>query len=109
MVSVLKCICITGCTGIICDVEIMECASSPCENNGTCNDLIGYCNFDCMPGYTGETCDIDINDCDPNPCNKNWSSTDLVNDSMSESITGYTDCTGVVSSRYMDHINRGSS
>ena len=44
------------------DVEIMECASNPCENNETCNDLVGYFTCYCMPGYANETCAIDIND-----------------------------------------------
>ena len=61
----------------------MECASNSCENNGTCNDLVGYFTCDCMPGYTGETCAIDINDCDHNFCSNNESSTDLVNGNRS--------------------------
>ena len=27
-------------TGLICDVEIMECTSNPCYNNGTCKDIL---------------------------------------------------------------------
>ena len=50
MVNGLNC----GYTGIICDVEIMEYASNPCKNNGTCYDLIRYFTCDCMLGYTGE-------------------------------------------------------
>ena len=44
MVNGFNCTCITGYTGIIilCNIEILECASNPCENNETCNDLIGY-------------------------------------------------------------------
>ena len=45
------CTCITGYTGIICNVEILECASNPCENNESCNNLIGYFTCDSIPGY----------------------------------------------------------
>ena len=72
MVNGLNC----GYSGVICDVEIMECVSNPCKNNGTCYDLIGYFTCDCMPGYTGDTCAINFNDCDPN---------------LLVYITGYTD------------------
>ena len=46
----------------------IECASNPCENNGTCSDLIGHFTCDCMPGYTGhgETGAINFIECNPN-------------------------------------------
>ena len=34
----------------ICNVDIYECESSPCLNNGTCNDLIGSYECDCAFG-----------------------------------------------------------
>ena len=56
MVNGFNCICITGYTGIICNVEILECASNPCESIETCSDLIGYFTCDSIPGYTSDTC-----------------------------------------------------
>jgi hypothetical protein len=40
------------CSGIVggnCDIDVNECASSPCANNGTCNDLAGAYNCSCSP------------------------------------------------------------
>jgi len=36
--------------------DVYECASNPCENNGTCFDLVNgyYCM--CVPGYTDAQC-----------------------------------------------------
>lgn len=38
--------------------EIDECASNPCQNNGTCTDLLHefYCN--CSAGFKGSNCEI---------------------------------------------------
>ena len=37
--------------------DIDECASSPCENSGTCTQGINLYNCSCEPGYTGEQCE----------------------------------------------------
>ena len=34
-----------------------ECASSPCQNTATCNDMIGGYNCSCAPGWNGTLCD----------------------------------------------------
>lgn len=36
--------------------DIDECASNPCQNNGTCNDLINQYNCTCVAGYSGYQC-----------------------------------------------------
>ena len=38
--------------------DIDECASSPCENGGTCTQGINLYNCSCKPGYTGEQCEM---------------------------------------------------
>ena len=38
-------------------LDIDECASSPCQNGGTCNDGINMYNCDCVPGYSGGHCE----------------------------------------------------
>lgn len=59
-------------TGKNCSEEINECDSSPCVNNGTCNDLIADFNCTCPANYTGKTCDTKISSCAPNnPCLNN--------------------------------------
>lgn len=41
-------------------VDINECACDPCENDGTCNDIINgyYCT--CVNGFTGLSCETGI-------------------------------------------------
>lgn len=41
-------------------VDINECAGDPCENDGTCNDIINgyYCT--CVKGFTGLSCETGI-------------------------------------------------
>jgi EGF-like domain len=41
--------------------EVNECESSPCENGGTCTDVIGGYVCTCAPGYTGTNCDLSKN------------------------------------------------
>lgn len=35
-----------------------ECSSKPCQNNGTCIDLINRFECQCVPGYTGTQCEV---------------------------------------------------
>lgn len=41
-------------TGARCQVNIDDCASSPCRNGGTCHDSIAGYTCECPPGYTGK-------------------------------------------------------
>ena len=36
--------------------DIDECASNPCKNNATCQDLHLDYTCICLPGYTGKNC-----------------------------------------------------
>ena len=38
-------------------VDVDECASSPCQNGGTCKNEIGTYKCLCFPGYKGKNCD----------------------------------------------------
>ena len=38
--------------------DIDDCASNPCENNGTCIDLVSNYTCNCTQGYRGKNCSI---------------------------------------------------
>lgn len=52
------CNCDPGFTGSSCQTNIDECASSPCQNGGTCVDGVGTFTCTCLPGFTGAQCEI---------------------------------------------------
>ena len=37
-------------------LDIDECSSQPCENDGTCNDEVNGYSCTCKAGYNGKTC-----------------------------------------------------
>lgn len=45
--------CMPGYTGQNCEIEINECQSHPCQNGGTCIDLVGHYICSCPPGTLG--------------------------------------------------------
>ncbi|XP_023794148.1 protein crumbs homolog 2 isoform X3 [Cyanistes caeruleus] len=51
-----------GCSGA--DV----CASGPCLNAGTCEDLFNSFRCGCSAGWAGQRCEDNIDDCQPSPC-----------------------------------------
>ncbi|XP_014113454.1 PREDICTED: protein crumbs homolog 2 [Pseudopodoces humilis] len=51
-----------GCSGA--DV----CASGPCLNAGTCEDLFNSFRCGCSAGWAGQRCEANIDDCQPSPC-----------------------------------------
>lgn len=50
------CNCPAGWTGNRCQININECSSNPCQNDGKCIDLINGYQCVCPPGFTGDRC-----------------------------------------------------
>lgn len=71
-----------GCTGA--DV----CASSPCLNAGTCQDLFNSFSCTCSAGWGGLLCESNIDDCQPNPC-VHGNCVDAVADFQCDCFRGY--------------------
>ena len=55
-----------------CEINIDECASSPCKNGGNCTDLINGFECHCQPGYKGKFCQTDIDECALQPVSRNF-------------------------------------
>ena len=62
------CVCVPGYNGTLCEVNIDECFSSPCQNGATCVDGVNGYTCNCSLGYDGIHCENDINECASNPC-----------------------------------------
>lgn len=45
------------CHPLLCCTDIDECASMPCQNNATCNNLLDMYTCDCPDGFEGVNCE----------------------------------------------------
>ncbi|XP_054720792.1 protein jagged-1-like [Uloborus diversus] len=98
-----QCICDINWGGILCDGDINECESNPCENSGTCLDLVDGYRCLCDPGWQGNRCQFDADECDVSPCVNAISCRNLVGDYQCTCLPGWNgkncdqnlnDCTG---------------
>lgn len=85
-----SCVCIPGLTGHLCDVDINDCESAPCQHNGLCIDELNGFHCNCSStGYTGEFCQVNIDECASNPCTNGAECIDKVNDYVCQCYLGY--------------------
>ncbi|XP_038045991.1 protein jagged-1-like [Patiria miniata] len=71
-------ICYSGWEGTTCNIDVDDCASTPCKNGGTCHDHVAYFTCACPPGfvYADEFCEYD--DCAGQPCQNGATCNDLI-------------------------------
>ena len=51
--------------GPTCGNDINECVENPCQNGGTCRNLVPGHICDCVPGFTSSDCSVNIDNCTP--------------------------------------------
>uniref|UniRef100_K1QP38 Fibropellin-1 n=1 Tax=Magallana gigas TaxID=29159 RepID=K1QP38_MAGGI len=76
-------------------VDIDDCNPEPCQNNGTCTDLVNGFQCDCVAGFNGANCENNIDECASEPCQNNGTCIDLINDYTCACTVGFngTNCT----------------
>ena len=83
------CSCARGFSGSVCSANINECASTPCQNGGTCVDQTNSFFCTCAAGYSGLLCSANINECASNPCQNGGTCVDQTN-AFSCTCAGYS-------------------
>ena len=67
-----QCICPPGITGTFCQIDLDECLSYPCFNNGKCiQSNIGEWACNCSTCFTGQRCESMLETCTNETCSKN--------------------------------------
>ncbi|CAF0808821.1 unnamed protein product [Brachionus calyciflorus] len=62
------CLCKLGFTGDKCQINVNNCESNTCQNDGKCLDLVSSFECKCQPGFTGPFCERKVENCELNPC-----------------------------------------
>ncbi|KAL4239474.1 hypothetical protein ACF0H5_000289 [Mactra antiquata] len=83
------CNCEDGYTGSLCQHNIDECSSNPCQNGGICLDEIAGYSCNCLIGYNGTNCENDIDFCNDDGCSANSDCIELNHGYMCECDPGY--------------------
>lgn len=83
------CACAPGFTGKNCEVDVDDCASSPCVN-GDCTDGVNQYTCACAPGFEGKNCEVDVDDCATNPCLNGGTCADGVNSHTCDCPAGFS-------------------
>ena len=59
-------VCVDMVNGYVCTAD--RCSSNPCQNGATCVDDLGGYTCTCVQGFAGILCQTNINECASNPC-----------------------------------------
>ncbi len=80
--------------GLHCEENVNECLSTPCQNNGLCQDQVNGYTCQCAPGFEGIHCGVDINECARGQCQNGADCVDGVNSYRCICTAGWTgqDC-----------------
>lgn len=62
---------LTGSQGKNCEENIDDCASDPCQNEGTCVDSTGTYDCICPSGFYGNNCEEEADECTKLGCKNN--------------------------------------
>lgn len=59
---------VTGYDGDLCEKEVNECTSDPCQNGGICVDGTNKFYCECLQSYSGTLCQNIVGVCKSSPC-----------------------------------------
>ena len=62
------CLCLPGYTGEVCDINVDDCITSPCQNGGSCIDGLNSYTCDCPSEFSGMQCESQLVFCSSDSC-----------------------------------------
>ncbi|XP_023222403.1 sushi, von Willebrand factor type A, EGF and pentraxin domain-containing protein 1-like [Centruroides sculpturatus] len=75
--------------GPVCQYNIDDCLSNPCQNGATCQDLIANYTCHCIRGFTGRNCETNIDDCADDFCQNNATCIDGIEEFICQCLPGF--------------------